>query len=92
MDVSAIDLATGLRVPIDNGGTLLTDIATLGFYTFNVDIYVDTDRVPGSGRTAMLPGRKAEVDPASAWEKAISTWCRRGRTRWLQAPTRSLGC
>src|SRR5690349_228581 len=56
---------------IDIAGTQLDAVAKLGFYTFNLEIYVDTDRAPGSGRVAMLPGRKAEIDPASAWEKLI---------------------
>ncbi len=59
------------RRPIDEGGTLLTDVAKLGFYTFNVDVYIDMDGKPGSGNTRMLPGRNVEVDPASAWEKAV---------------------
>ncbi|HMM33624.1 MAG TPA: glucodextranase DOMON-like domain-containing protein [Thermoanaerobaculia bacterium] len=59
------------KVPLDGGGTLMTDVMRLGFYTFNVDVYVDVDRVPGSGNTETLPGRNAEVDPADAWEKAI---------------------
>jgi C-terminal binding-module, SLH-like, of glucodextranase len=56
---------------IDIGGGSLLDIARHGFYTFNIDIYVDTDRVPGSGAVSTLPGRKAEIDPSSAWEKAV---------------------
>jgi hypothetical protein len=56
---------------VDIAGTSLANIARLGFYTFNVDLYVDTDRVEGSGRRAMLPGRLAEVAPGGAWEKAI---------------------
>ena len=59
------------KVPVDDTGTLMTDVMRLGFYTFNVDVYVDTDRVPGSGNVGMLPGRNAEVDPAFAWEKAV---------------------
>ncbi|MBK9089335.1 MAG: hypothetical protein IPL90_09935 [Holophagales bacterium] len=59
------------RRPIDDGGTMMTDVAKLGFYTFNVDVYIDTDGKPGSGNTRMLPGRNVEVDPASGWEKAI---------------------
>lgn len=59
------------RRPIDELGQTLDRVARLGFYTFNIDIYIDTDRVPGSGLTYTLPGRKAEVDPANAWEKAI---------------------
>ena len=61
---------TGRRV-IDAGGGTLDEIARNNFYTFNIDIYIDTDRVPGSGLTYTLPGRKAEIDPSSAWEKAI---------------------
>ena len=49
----------------------LDEIARYNFYTFNIDIYIDTDRVSGSGLTYTLPGRKAEIDPSSAWEKAI---------------------
>lgn len=56
---------------IDNLGTTADKVARFGFYTFNLDIYIDTDRVPGSGSLALLPGRKAEVAPANAWEKAI---------------------
>ncbi|MGZ5425627.1 MAG: glucodextranase DOMON-like domain-containing protein [Thermoanaerobaculia bacterium] len=56
---------------IDNLGTTADKVARFGFYTFNLDIYIDTDRVPGSGSLALLPGRKAEVDSANAWEKAI---------------------
>lgn len=56
---------------VDIAGTRLDAVAKLGFYAFNLEIYIDTDRVPGSGRVAMLPGRKAEIAPASAWEKLI---------------------
>lgn len=59
------------REAIDYGGTQLDTVARHGFYTLNVDLYIDTDRVAGSGGLAMLPGRLAQVDPASAWEKAI---------------------
>ena len=59
------------RVPIDDLGTQMTDVYKLGFYTFNIDVYIDTDGVPGSGNTRLLPGRNAEVDPAHAWEKAV---------------------
>jgi hypothetical protein len=59
------------RVPIDDLGTQMTDVYKLGFYTFNIDVYIDTDGVPGSGNTRLLPGRNAEVEPAHAWEKAV---------------------
>ena len=59
------------RRPVDEGGSSLDGIARFGFYTLNLDVYIDTDRMPGSGETAMLPGRRAEVDSAFAWERAI---------------------
>lgn len=52
-------------------GASLADVAKLGFYSFNVDVYVDVDRVPGSGRTDTLPGRKAELAPETAWDRAL---------------------
>lgn len=67
--------ARPVRVPgrevIDGVGTSLETVARFGFYTMNLDIYIDTDRTPGSGTTSTLPGRQAVVDPASAWEKAV---------------------
>ncbi len=59
------------REVIDNLGATLQSIAKLGFYAFNVDIYIDTDGVAGSGEQATLPGRLAEVAAANAWERAI---------------------
>ena len=59
------------RTTIDAIGTTLDQVAKLGFYTFNIDIYIDTDRVPGSGSTATLPGRLATIDPESAWERVV---------------------
>lgn len=53
------------------GGESLAMFARRGFYAFNLDIYLDTDRVAGSGSTSTLPGRGAKLDPAHAWEKAI---------------------
>ncbi|HWM92050.1 MAG TPA: glucodextranase DOMON-like domain-containing protein [Thermoanaerobaculia bacterium] len=67
--------AKPVRVPgrqvIDGLGTSLDTVARFGFYTMNLDIYIDTDRVPGSGAVSTLPGRLATVDPGSAWERAI---------------------
>lgn len=67
--------ARPVRVPgqevIDDLGTRLDTVARFGFYTINLDIYIDTDRTPASGATSTLPGRLATIDPASAWEKAI---------------------
>ena len=46
-------------------------VARNGFYTFNVDIYVDTDRIAGSGQVDTVPGRGVAVDRQFAWEKCI---------------------
>ena len=59
------------RRTIDIGGGNLNDVARFGFYTFNVDVYIDMDRIPGSGSTNMLPGRVAEIAPENAWERAV---------------------
>jgi len=59
------------REAIDDLGTQLDKVARFGFYNLNLDIYIDTDRTPGSGGVTMLPGRLAEIDPSTAWEKAI---------------------
>ena len=56
---------------VDIGGSTVADRARHGFYTFNVDLYVDTDGVTGSGRTDTLPGRELSLAPDSAWEKAV---------------------
>lgn len=67
--------ARPVRVPnretIDDIGTNLATVARLGFYTLNLDLYIDIDRKPGSGGITTLPGRLAEIDPANAWERAV---------------------
>ncbi len=60
------------RRTVDAVGTQLDQLARLGFYTFNLDIYIDTDGVAGSGSTTTLPGRGVMIDPSTAWEKVIS--------------------
>ncbi len=87
--------ANPIRVPqreaIDELGTQLTSIARQGFYTFNIDVYIDVDRQPGSGGVATLPGRKAELLPENAWDLAVILTPRpheaRGELRrlWLDA-------
>jgi hypothetical protein len=56
---------------IDLGGGQMKDVARFGFYGVNLDIYVDVDRVAGSGGVKTLPGRKSTVRPEFAWERAI---------------------
>jgi glycosidase len=55
----------------DELGTDFTKIARHGFYQFNVDIYIDTDRRPGSGFTRLMPGRLAAAAPDHAWDVAV---------------------
>lgn len=80
-----VTFAQPIRTPeaevVDDLGTSLKSVARHGFYTFNVDIYIDTDRQPGSGAVAMLPGRFASVDRASAWERAVILTPRPHETR-----------
>jgi len=52
------------QIPMDR-------LARNGFYTFNVDLYIDTDRVAGSGKRHSVPGRGVEIGRDFAWEKAI---------------------
>jgi hypothetical protein len=66
---------------IDAGGTPLDSVARLGFYKFNIDIYIDTDRKPGSGFTNTLPGRGATIQPEFAWEKVVCLTPRPGESR-----------
>jgi hypothetical protein len=56
---------------MDAAGTTLADMARFGFYTFNLDVYVDEDGQEGSGRMDTLPGRYLTLAPGSAWEKVI---------------------
>jgi hypothetical protein len=55
----------------DVGAESLAEFARKGFYQFNLDIYIDTDRVKGSGNTLTLPGRQARISPDYAWERAV---------------------
>ncbi len=59
-------------VPYTVGADTLENFARKGFYQFNIDIYVDTDRVPGSGNIFTLPGRHVSLDPRFAWERAVT--------------------
>jgi hypothetical protein len=40
-------------------------------FGFNLDLYIDIDRKPGSGQMFTLPGRKARIDRRYAWERAV---------------------
>lgn len=70
------ELARPVRKPerrtIDAIGTQLDQVARLGFYNLNLDVYIDTDGVSGSGSTTTLPGRAVMIDETTAWEKVIS--------------------
>jgi hypothetical protein len=68
-------MAQPIREPggqeLDVSRTPVERIARNGFYTFNVDLYIDQDRIAGLGRTDALPGRDVTIDPRFAWEKAV---------------------
>ncbi len=49
----------------------LSSLARHGFYTFNIDVYIDQDRKSGSGRVDTLPGRQVDIAADNAWEKAV---------------------
>ncbi len=70
-----VEMGQSVRSPVGRatklGQTPLEQLARNGFFTFNVDIYVDTDRVGGSGQTGTVPGRGVTVDRQFAWEKCI---------------------
>jgi len=70
-----VEMGQPVRSPVGRatklGQTPLEQLARNGFFTFNVDIYVDTDRVGGSGQTGTVPGRGVTVDRQFAWEKCI---------------------
>jgi hypothetical protein len=70
-----VEMAQPIRSPVGRvtqiGQTPVERIARNGFYTFNVDVYLDTDRITGVGETGTVPGRGVTVDRDFAWEKAI---------------------
>jgi hypothetical protein len=59
------------RRTVDVTGATVVDMARHGFYTLNLDVYVDMDRAEGSGRTDTMPGRNLVLAPGSAWERAL---------------------
>ncbi len=65
------DIKQPSRGAADALGTGFDRIARHGFYQFNVDIYIDSDRRPGSGFTRTLPGRLASIAPDAAWETCV---------------------
>jgi hypothetical protein len=42
-----------------------------GLFLQNIDIYIDTDRTPGSGSSACLPGRRVAFADGRTWEAAV---------------------
>lgn len=50
----------------------VTGIRTRKGWAFQlVDIYIDTDRIPGSGQTFALPGRNVEFNYEEAWDHVV---------------------
>jgi hypothetical protein len=69
------EMAKNIRNPLGRvtelGQTPLERLARNGFYTFNIDIYIDTDRIAGAGFVEAMPGRRVTIDRNFAWEKAV---------------------
>lgn len=69
------EFGQAIRSPVGRvteiGQTPMDRIARNGFYTFNLDLYIDTDRVAGSGQTGTVPGRGVAIDRQFAWERAV---------------------
>lgn len=69
------EMARPIRSPVGRvteiGQTPMERLARNGFYTFNLDVYLDTDRIAGSGQSGTVPGRGVAVDRQFAWEKCI---------------------
>ena len=42
-----------------------------GVYLQNVDVYIDTDRTPGSGVSRCIPGRRIAFAGGRTWERAV---------------------
>lgn len=59
------------RVTTDSGPEPLSEFARKGFYNFNIDIYIDQDRVKGSGNIFTLPGRHVAIAADTAWERVV---------------------
>jgi hypothetical protein len=76
---AAYRFEASFRNPIRNPASVAGDVgpeslayfARRGFYAFNLDIYIDQDRVQDSGNTYTLPGRHVAIDTSHAWEKAV---------------------
>ncbi len=49
----------------------LERLARHDFYTFNLDIYIDIDRVENSGSVDTMPGRGVVIDARDAWERCV---------------------
>lgn len=70
-----VEMAQAVRSPVGRvtelGQTPIERLARNGFYTFNIDIYIDTDRIAGAGFVEAMPGRRVTIDRNFAWEKAV---------------------
>jgi hypothetical protein len=70
-----VEMAQPIRSPVGQvtelGQTPIERLARNGFYTFNIDIYIDTDRITGAGLTDSVPGRRVSVDRNFAWDRAV---------------------
>jgi hypothetical protein len=67
-----VTLGAAVRpIPATQQAGLTQGQAWSGIYLQNIDIYLDTDRSPGSGSSACLPGRRVAFADGRTWEAAV---------------------
>lgn len=67
-----VTLGAAIRRPDVTQRTNTSELSlTNGIYLQNIDIYLDTDRAPGSGYTNCIPGRRIGFAPGQSWEMAV---------------------
>ncbi|MFZ1947117.1 MAG: glucodextranase DOMON-like domain-containing protein, partial [bacterium] len=71
---TAREVGSKVRFEVEIAGELSDPWGSgAGFSLQNIDIYIDTDGVSGSGATWSLERRNVDFSPGSAWEYCV--WC-----------------
>ncbi len=67
-----VTLGAPIRQPAVTQRTNSTELQLWnGIYLQNIDIYLDTDRTPGSGYGVCIPGRRVAFADGRTWETAV---------------------
>jgi hypothetical protein len=84
--VFEVTLGATIRLPDVRNRDNSTPVQFLnGVYLQNVDIYLDTDRTPGSGVSVCIPGRRTAFAGGRTWESAVVITPDPGPTRAVLA-------